>query len=146
MTESEKKNRAQMRMDLKARKELLKRLTSPLKRAEAAAKKEYDKRAAHVESLRKYQSPEEAQEAYGYGNITEDEYKEILRAFERDEEYVDNTTTPAEIAAQLLHDYVAHIKKDIAYCEFVLKPKSEQERILRQRDELLARKRSEQDG
>lgn len=58
------------------------RLVHPLKLAKAAADKEAAKRNARAEKLAGYESPEEAAEAFGYGSITEEEYRRICDLFE----------------------------------------------------------------
>jgi hypothetical protein len=140
MTDKEKQEREALRLEIRARKELLRRLQFPLELIDKAAKKEKDKRIARIESARQYADYNDAQDAYGYGMITEEEFDAIVKAMELGEEYIENTTTPVEIAAQMLHEYVGRLARDVAGFEFELLPEKEQARIQQQNEEILAKR------
>lgn len=144
MTDKEKQEREALRLEIRARKELQKRLQFPLELLDKAAKKEKAKRAARVENARQYESYTDAQDAYGYGMITEEEFDAIVEALELGEEYIENTISPVEIAAQMLHEYVGRLARDVAGFEFELLPEKEQNRIRQKNEEILARRAARQ--
>ena len=130
-----------LRLEVKCRKELCKRLTYPMELLKKAADKELCKRKERVEALSDYKSYDELQEAYGYGAISEEEFEAAARALEDGEDYIDKASSPVELAAKMLQEYIAGLHKEIRSLEFELLPAEEQLRILRQREELLARRR-----
>lgn len=71
-----------LKRDTKVVKMAMTRLEHPLKLAKAAAEKAAQQREAQAEKLAGYASPEEAQEAFGFGNITEAEFRRICDLFE----------------------------------------------------------------
>lgn len=145
MTDQEKKQREALRLEIRARKELIKRLDHPKQLLAAAAKKEKDRRVQRIENARQYKDERDAQDAYGWGFITEEEYDEIRKALEAGDEYIEKTTTPTEIAEGMLSDFLIRLSREVASFEFDLLPPSEQERIRRQNEEIL-KKRAERKG
>lgn len=135
MTDKEKQEREDLKFEIKARKELLKRLEYPIKLIKDAAQKEYDKRQARIEKNREFATWEEAHEAYGYGYLTEEEFRAISDAFELGQEYVDNTTTPVEAASRMLLEFSGRLRREIASMDFELLPAEEQERIRKDTEE-----------
>jgi hypothetical protein len=93
------------------RKELLKRLQSPLNTLTRQFEKENEKRLRRVEELRQYSSTEEAHDAYGYGYITLAEYEQICQDFENAE----NTITPVAAARDELKSFISRIESEIRY-------------------------------
>ena len=70
-----------MKIEIDSRNVLLKRLEKVKSNLAKAVEKETAKRASKIEKLQKYDSTEEAHDAFGYGEITEDEYVEIVDFF-----------------------------------------------------------------
>lgn len=138
MTDKEKKEREEIKFEIRARKELLKRLQYPRELLRAASQKEHDKRQALVKN-KEYASVDEAHEAYGYGYITEDEFDAIREAFEKGQDFVDNTTTPVEAANRLLIEFAVRLEREVRYFEFDLLPVAEQDRIKRESEDRHAR-------
>lgn len=147
MTEAEKSKKEErdgIVLEIKARKELRKRLDHPLKLIKAAAEKELQKRQARVEKNREFKTYEEAHEAYGWGTITEQEFREIAEAIESGQEYVENTRTPVEIASDMLREITGRLEREIRDFEFLLLPEEEQARILREAEDRKKRREKRQ--
>lgn len=140
MPDNEKKMREALRLEIKARKELIKRLNHPKKLLAAAAQKKKDSRVKRIENARQYRDERDAQEAYGWGFITEEEYDEIRAALAAGDEYVEKTTTPVEVAERMLASFISRLSSEVASLEFDLLPASEQERIRRQNEEILKKR------
>lgn len=139
MTDKEKKEREDLKFEIKARKELLKRLEHPRKLLRAAAQKEHDKRQALV-NHEEYASVDEAHEAYGYGYITEAEFDAIREAFEKGQDFVDNTTTPVEAANRLMIEFAVRLEREVRSLEFELLPEAEKDRIRKESEERRSRR------
>jgi hypothetical protein len=139
MKNKQKEERSSLELEIKARKELIKRLNHPAELLKVAAKKESDRRSERVNSLREYKTYSEAQEAYGWGIITEEEFYVIAKALEEGDEYIENTRTPTEIANEMLKEFIVRLDKEVRSFEFELLPPEEQERIRKEHEELRAR-------
>jgi len=63
--------------------------------------------------LNKYETVEEVQDAYGYGEITKDEYYELLTKLEYAEFYINNDVTPENIALDILNEFANRLSSDI---------------------------------
>jgi len=104
----------------------------------AAAEEE----AANVrrDELRQYQTKEEAQEAYGYGDISLEEYRAIVDDFESNP-----TITVMCAARDDLREYINRLRREIRDFEWAMLPDEEKERIHRRSAEEKAalRKRRE---
>lgn len=133
-------------LELKARKELLKRLQHPTQLIDTAAKKEKDKRAARIENARQYTSYQDAQDAYGWGIITEEEFDEVVKAMELGDKYVNEEKSPVEVAAEILADFVRKQLSEIHNLEWELLPEKEKERIRKQNEEILAKREARRGG
>lgn len=127
-------------LELKARKELLKRLQHPTQLIDTAAKKEKDKRAARIEAARQYKDFYDAQDAYGCGVITEEEFDEICEALELGDKYINEEKSPVEAAAEILGDFVRKQLSEIHNLEWDLLPEKEKDRIRQQNEEILAKR------
>lgn len=129
MTEKEKQKREAIRLEIKARKEVLKKLENPLKRLRQQADANYEKRKTRIQAAREYGSIEEAHDAWGYDCITEEEYEEIKRVFELGDEYVEKHISPQEAAVKILERFVGGLYTEIRSFEFDLLTPEEQERL-----------------
>lgn len=146
MTDKERKERDDLKMEIKARKELIKRLQFPLKLIKEAAKKEKDKRVARIEKVGIYRDQKDALDAYGWGFITEEEYDAIIETMELGEEYVENTTTPVEVAARMLEKYVSMLHHEKSSFEFDILPPEEKERLRKKNEEIMAKREARKRG
>jgi hypothetical protein len=123
MKREERKN---LELEIKARKEVIKRLTYPIAQLVKADAKERAKRKERAAALSEYKTIVEAQDAYGYGIITDDEYDAICEAIESGEKYVEETMTPVNLALKILRDFTRQMESEIRSLEFELLPPEEQ--------------------
>lgn len=145
MTDREKEKRASFRFEIKTRELVLKRLSHPLALAQSAAEKKRSERLARLEELGEYKTFEEAQDAYGWGHITEEEF-EAVKSFLEHKEELKSERSAEEYAADILQEFVARLRREISGFQFELLPPKEQKRIQQQQAELLERHRSRVPG
>lgn len=143
-----KEQREAMTLEVKARKELLKRLSHPTKLLIAAVDKERTQREERVAQIQEYKTEDEIMDAYGYELITDAERQQLLEALETGEQYIEYTTTPASIALSILKDFIKGLEKEVDGFEFELLPIEEQDKRIRaaerfreEQDERRARRR-----
>lgn len=98
-------------LEIAWREELLNRLEAPENTLKRKFEKEHMKREARFTELQQYSSLEEAHDAYGYGEITLEEYDLICQNFNEAE----NIKTPVSAALDELVSIRARLKKDIEY-------------------------------
>lgn len=132
--------RKALKQEIAARKLVMKRLRSPLQHAQALAEKKKQERIARIEELSTYKSYYEAQEAYGFGMITEEEFDEIVEFLENNEELKQQTSVE-EHAANILGEFVNGLSREIAGLEFELLPPEKQKEIRAKNYELLEQRR-----
>ncbi|MDD3231450.1 MAG: hypothetical protein PHE09_19895 [Oscillospiraceae bacterium] len=136
--------RNELQLEIKARKELIKRLAYPLDQLTKADAKERSKREERTAALSEYKTQEDAHEAYGYDVITEEEYQAICEALEAGEKYVTETMTPVSLAMKILRDFIRHMESELRSLEFELLPPEEQTRRMeaaeKHREEMEARR------
>ena len=140
LTDIEKAEREELRLEIRARKELLKRLDYPQKLLKSAAEKEQQKRKERIENLTQYKSYQEAQDAYGWELITEEEFDEIVKILEKGTEDMEKEVSPVEVAEHILKRFIGGLMHEIASFEFDLLPEKEKERIRQHNDEILAKR------
>ena len=136
MTDREKTERSAIKLEIRARKEVLKKIENAYKRLRRQADANYQKRKARVQSAREYGSIEEAHNAWGYDCITEEEFEEIKRVFELGDEYVEKHISPQEVAVKILGNFISGLYAEIRSFEFDLLPLDEQVKILQQQENL----------
>jgi len=124
-----KKESQEWKLEIKSRKELLKRLSYPLEQLRRADEKEEDQRAKQAIMLSEYESVEDAQEAYGYGHITEAEYDLITDIFEGAENA--ERLTPVSLALKILMEFMGQMQREIRSIEWEMLSPEERERIAR---------------
>lgn len=143
-TDQKAEERKALELEIKGRRELLRRLEHPAKLLKAAGEKERIRREERTALAREYQTVNEAHDAYGWDIITEDEYRAIVKAIEAGEEYVENTTTPADLAAKILTDFTSRLSSELRSLEFELLPVEEQVKRMeaadKRREEMEARR------
>lgn len=136
--------RKDLQLEIKARKEVTKRLAYPIDQLVKADTKERSKREERAASLSEYKTVAEAQDAYGYDLITDDEYHAICEAIESGEKYVEETMTPVNLALKILRDFTRRMESEIRSIEFELLPEEEKKKRLAEsearRAEMEARK------
>ncbi len=140
MTDKEKKEHDDIKMEIEARKEVLRKIENPFKRLQAQADKNVQKRKDKIDAAKTYSSVEEAREMWGYDAITEDELHDVERFFEEGEDFIANQISPQEYAVRILGEFISRLRSDIRSFEFELLPPEEQERIRQQHAELRRRK------
>ena len=143
MRSVDKAQREDLKLGIRANKEVLRRLETPIKRLREKVKRERTDRAVRRQALREYKTESEIMEAYGWGQITDDEQRELLAGLEGDRIYVEETPTVNSEALSVLEDFASRLRREIDSFQFDLLPPKEQDRILREREERLekARKR-----
>lgn len=142
--------RKALELETKGRRELLHRLEHPTTLLKAAVAKEKARREERVIRARDYKTVDEAHDAYGWGAITEDEYRAIAEAIEAGEEYIENAVTPVELAAKILTDFTSRLSSELRSLEFELLPIEEQvkrmEAAEKRREEMEARRAARRSG
>lgn len=133
MTEKELRERASIKLEIKARKEVLKKVENAFKRLRKQADSNLEKRREKVRAAREYRSLDEAHEAWGYDFITDEEFEEIKKVFELGDAYIENDLSPQEVAVNILGRFMGGLNKEIRSFEFELLPIEEQERIRKQK-------------
>lgn len=143
MRSVDKAQREDLKLGIRANKEVLRRLETPIKRLREKVERERTDRAVRRQALREYKTESEIMEAYGWGQITDDEQRELLAGLEGDRIYVEETPTVNSEALSVLEDFASRLRREIDSFQFDLLPPKEQDRILREREERLekARKR-----
>lgn len=132
-----------LKLGIRANKEVLRRLETPIKRLREKVERERTDRAVRRQALREYKTESEIMDAYGWGQITDDERRELLDGLEGDRIYVEETPTVNSEALSVLEGFASRLRREIDSFQFDLLPPKEQDRILREREERLekARKR-----
>ncbi|GEM_PF-957993 len=139
MTDKEKKERKSIRVEIKARKLVIKKLATAISALQKTADRQKAEKAAKREKLLEYKTYGEAQDAYGYGVITEEEFDEIVEFLEKSQQIVDEPTAE-ELAFKILLNWRHHMGLEIANLEFEMLPKEEQSRILEKNIEILQKR------
>lgn len=139
MTDKEKKERKSIRVEIKARKLVIKKLATAISALQKTADRQKAEKTAKREKLLEYKTYNEAQDAYGYGFITEEEFDEIVEFLEKSQAIVDEPTAE-ELALKILLSWRHHMGLEIANLEFEMLPKEEQSRILEKNIEILQKR------
>lgn len=134
-----KQDRADLKRAIRARKEVLRRLETPIKRLEEKVQREKTDRAVRREALREYKTEDEVREAYGYEMISEEEMEQRIAELEGDREYIEETSTVNSEALVMLREFAARMKHDIRHFEFELLPEGERLRILKEQADRMER-------
>ena len=123
------------------RKELLQRLQVPMNTLTRKLAKEQELKLKRLEELQQYSSPQEAQDAYGYGYITWEEYEAICQGFE----VAENTVSPVEAAKDELQEIILRLEADIRHFRWTALSDEEKAEIEKRnsewRDDLAKRKK-----
>lgn len=139
MTDKEKKERKQSRVEIKARKLIIKKLNTAIDALQKTANRQKAEKQAERDKLLQYKTYKEAQDAYGWGYIDEAEFDAITEFLETSQNVVDEPTAE-EIAVKTLQDWLNLMGAEIASIEFELLPKEEQRKILDKNLEILQKR------
>lgn len=115
-------------MEIDWREYLIKKLMPTCNSLQVAARKEKEKNEARLSTLRGYNTAEEAQDAYGYGSITREEYEAILDRIETDKEAA-ATVTKNSAALEELSAFIARLQREVRDLRWETLPDAEKERI-----------------
>lgn len=129
MTDKEKKARREARIEIKARKLVIKKLNTAIDALQKTANRQKAEKQVERDKLLQYKTYKEAQDAYGWGYIDEAEFDAITEFLETSQNVVDEPTAE-EIAVKTLQDWLHLMGSEIASLEFEMLPKEEQRRIL----------------
>lgn len=139
MTDKEKKERKQSRVEIKARKLIIKKLNTAIDALQKTANRQKAEKQVERDKLLQYKTYKEAQDAYGWGYIDEAEFDAITEFLETSQNVVDEPTAE-EIAVKTLQDWLNLMGSEIASIEFELLPKEEQRKILDKNLEILQKR------
>jgi len=116
-------------LEIAWREELIKRLQAPLNTLNRKYEAEQLQRNNRLKELETYSSVEDAQEAYGYGNITLEEYDFICGSLKEHEKEHENIVTPISAAREELLSIISKYEKDIRYFKWEALSDEEKEAI-----------------
>lgn len=132
---SKKNLEEENKLEIAAREQLLRRLERTLKLLNNRANVRRKNMILKERALRgEYRTVDEAHEAYGYGFISEKQYKEIAEAIENKDEEIAALVFPEQAAASILFDFMRRLMNEIEAFKFELLPPEEQSRILDERE------------
>lgn len=132
---SKKNLEEENKLEIAAREQLLRRLERTLKLLNNRANVRRKNMILKERALREeYRTVDEAHEAYGYGFISEKQYKEIVEAIENKDEKIAALVFPEQAAASILFDFMRRLMNEIEAFKFELLPPEEQSRILDERE------------
>lgn len=123
-----------LQFEIKCREYLVKRLGVLRRDIEKTVAKEKEVREKRKNKLCEYETIEQAQEAYGYGDITLEEYDEIYEVLEKAVGFAE-VKTPKAAALEILLEFMGRQKSEIRDFEWELKTPEEQERIIKSQEE-----------
>ena len=139
MTDREKKERKEARVEIKARKLVIKKLNTAIDALKKTANRQKAEKQAERDKLLQYKTYQEAQDAYGWGYIDETEFDAITEFLQTSQSVVDEPTAE-EIAVRTLQDWLHLMGSEIASLEFEMLPKEEQRKILDKNLEILQKR------
>ena len=125
------------KLEIEWRRELLARLQVPLKTLKRRAGREMEKRLRRAQELSMYESAEEAHDAYGYAEITWDEYLAVQARFDCVERG-GTAMGAAEAALDELQGIMRRLQSQIRDLEWSALPDDEKQRIQASKEAYLA--------
>lgn len=129
MTEKEKQERKSIQLEIRARKEVLKKIETVFKRLRMQAEANLEKRKQKVRAAREYKSIDEAHEEWGYAFITDKQFEEIKKVFELGDEYVEKHISTQEAAVKILGRLIEGLNIEIRSFELELCSAERQARV-----------------
>jgi hypothetical protein len=125
---------ADIQFEIDCRKLLLKKLEPTMKRLRAAdATEKASREVRKTQILGSYESVEEAHDAFGYGYITEAEYKAIANGVE-----APAVKSVESVAFEILNDFVTGLKQEIKDFKWEALPQAERDRIRESNEQYVA--------
>lgn len=106
----------EIKLELKAVKKVITRLESSYKEY---TKKHEERAAALKKLIDEYATAEEAQDAYGWGFITEDQYDLIREAFSEQDKAMD-APTEFSVSAKIIGSFIKELKDSARFMEYEL--------------------------
>lgn len=122
-----KTDKEELQIELKARNQVIKRLAYPIKQLETAVEKETQLRKARAESLMAYKTCDDVMNAYGWGDITDNERRMLIDAIEDGARCAEETNTPAKLALKILNQFIRTMQTEKQELEFALLSPEEQQ-------------------
>jgi hypothetical protein len=102
---------------------LIKRLETVKKSLVKSVDKKKTKR---IEKVEKYKTIEEVQDAYGYDEITDKEYYELISLYENRQENIEGVDTKDSVALDYLQDFIKRLKADVIDLDIHIKREEEE--------------------
>jgi len=134
------------KLEIEWRRELLARLQAPLNVLQRKAAKEKETLLARARELSVYESAEEAHDAFGYGEITYDEYLVIKARFDNVEYGENEAMTAVQAALEELLDFMRRLRKQIGDLEWSTLSEEEKTRIQSSNEAYLAELQTRKGG
>ena len=119
-----KEERNEILFELKLRKSLLSKLETIQRQYQTSIRKEQQKREDRLKETSLYQTEDEIQDAYGYGEITYDERDTLLRQFAGAQE--PDTTSLASCALSYVNALIRQLQGEEAELQYSLLSEEEQ--------------------
>lgn len=133
----DKKERNDLKLELAARKMVLKKIESAKRSFSGRIAKVKEDRQNRKDALSEYKNEDEILDAYGWGFITEEEYDRLREEFEKGQESIDNEVSSVELADNILNGWAKIMRSDISELEFELLPKKKQDEIREKNYEII---------
>ena len=146
MTDKEKKERKELRHEIRARELVIKKVENAHTRLKKQAENKLNERKQRVEELSLYRSEQDLLDAYGWGFITEEEYDRLREMREKGEDSILNDKSAEEYAAKILGEFIMRLHHDISSLKFELLPEKEKDRIRNQNYEIAMRRAARRSG
>lgn len=105
------------------------KLNVGIRALEKTVRAQKERKMARHEKMLSYKTIEDAQEAYAYGMISEEEYDDLKDLFDGIEKDLGSESCE-ETALGILKNFRRSMEKDVEECRFRLLPKEEQHRII----------------
>lgn len=142
MRELSKKERKDLRIELKGRKIVLKKLNTAISAIEKTVGKIVSEREKRKAVISEYRDENDIQDAYGWGFITEDEYYSLLDQMRSGVESIDSEVSAEEIALNMLQEWRKRVWSDIHSIEFELLPIEKQKELLEKEYETIQNRKT----
>lgn len=140
MTDKEKKERKELRHEIRARELVIKKVENAHTRLKKQAENKLNERKKRVEELSMYESEQDLLDAYGWGFITEEEYDRLREMREKGNDSILNDKSAEEYAAKILGEFIMRLNHEISSLKFELLPEKEKDRIRNQNYEIAMRR------
>ena len=126
-------------LEIKGLQYLVDRLMPVRKKLSGKADNERKTRLARYERLNAYKNEDELADAYGWTQITREEYERLLDKMQTGNEAAESTVTVTDIALSALSDCIRRLQGDISSLEYSVKSPEERQAIDAEHERLQAR-------